>query len=191
MSIDLSKIKISPKLLAIIIGVALVVLVAFPALTTMLVGNHAISLEATCEREQGDINAQLTRRARLIPDLIATVKAASSYEHDTQLDVIAQRVANDKTGEYQAGIEIAAVAEDYPELKVNTDYLQLMTELSVTENLIFQHRSIYNGAAKDYDVYTRQQPWKLFLSISGYQVKTFPYTEAPNEEYVAPGALFD
>lgn len=186
-----SNAEVTPKLALIAVGVFLAVFVAIPIFAGIIVGNHAVSLEASCERSAGDINAQLTRRAQLIPDLVSTVKSAGAYERNTQLDVIEQRASRDETGSYSASIEIQAVAEAYPDLKNNENYQSLMTELSVTENLLFQYRSAYNTQARDYNVFTRQQPWAFVLGVSGYQVKTFDYTEDASDGYSAPGALFD
>lgn len=183
---------ISLKLVGIIFTALLVLLVVIPGVASMFVTNHAVSLEQSVNRSQGDINAQLTRRSQLIPDLVATVKQAANYEKDTQLAVVEQRAKEDTDGSYQAGVAISAVAEAYPDLKANENYRQLMTELSMTENLIFQYRSSYNESARAYKTFTTQQPWAMILGITGYSTQNFEYTkDLSNGEYSKPGSLFE
>lgn len=182
-----------PKSPIVIVLCSLTVLSVVLALfIPMLVGNHAVSLEESVYRSQGDLNAQLTRRSQIVPDLVATVKRASDYEKSTQMDVISLRTVEDTNGSYPAGSAISVVAEAYPDLKANENYKSLMQELSITENLLFQYRSDYNNVAREYAVFTSQQPFVFVLSISGYEIKTFEYTtDLSNGQYHKPGDLFE
>lgn len=69
---------------------------------------------------------------------------------------------------------ISAVTEAYPDLKSNENYKQLMTELSLTENLIAEYRGNYNVQVKEFNRYTKKFPSKQILSLFGYE---------PEEEY--------
>ena len=179
------------KNIAISLGLVIALVVAF-VFACMGISNHAISLEQSVYRSQGDINAQLTRRAQLVPDLVATIKQSSNYERDTQMDVISLRSAGDTDGSYQAGTAISLVAEAYPDLKANENYKSLMQELSVTENLIFQYRSAYNESAKSYTTFISQQPFGIVLDLFGYEKKDISYTtDLSNGEYSKPGDLFE
>ena len=186
----INKNNIASVVWLVVVLILLVLVVAF--VPAMFISNHAISLEQSVYRSQGDINAQLTRRAQLVPDLIATVKQASGYEKETQMDIISLRSSEDTDGSYGVGSAISVVAEAYPDLKANENYKSLMQELSVTENLMFQYRAAYNESAKSYTVFTSQQPFRFVLNVSGYDTKTFEYTtDLSNGEYHKPGDLFE
>lgn len=84
---------------------------------------------------------------------------------------------------------IAAVTYAYPELKSNENYKELMNELSVTENLIAQHRENYNKSVTKYNNYVKGFPARKFLEWTGYEVqemKRLDYDVSPT----APQNLF-
>ena len=85
---------------------------------------------------------------------------------------------------------INATAEAYPELKSNTNYKELMNELSTTENLIANYRSNYNSTIKSYNRYVKKFPTRIFLNITGYEVKDYKYLEY-NSPSDAPQNLFN
>ena len=82
-----------------------------------------------------------------------------------------------------------AVSEQYPELKANENYQQLMTELAMTENSIAQYRNNYNEQVKAYNKFVRQFPNSIILGIMGYAPIETQYTDydAPED---APTDLF-
>ena len=110
--------------------------------------NKAISYEEQISTAQSDINVQEKRRGDLIPNLVDCVKEYDKHEYETLMTVIEARQSNGgnmsdaDVNEIQSMISV--VAEAYPELKSNSNYQQLMTELATTENLIATYHSIYN-----------------------------------------------
>jgi LemA protein len=85
---------------------------------------------------------------------------------------------------------IAAVAYNYPELKSNENYKQLMNELSITENMIAQYRENYNQAINEYNRSVKKFPTRMFLNMTGYEIVDFERLDyqAPVD---APQSLFE
>ena len=131
---------------------------------------------------------QEKRRVDLIHNLVDTVKQYDKHEANTLQSVIEARTANSNNIENITTM-INAAAEAYPELKSNENYKQLMNELSVTENIIAQHRSNYNKQVKEYNRYVKKFPNKQLLSILGYEISNLDYLDynAPSD---APQNLF-
>lgn len=150
--------------------------------------NKAISLDEQVNKAQSDIQVQEKRRVDLVYNLVDTVKQYDKHEAQTLQSIVEGR---SKKGDIEnVNTLISAVSESYPELKSNENYKQLMLELSVTENLIAEHRSNYNNQVTNYNRYVKKFPNKQFLSILGYDVKNLKYLhfEAPS---TAPQNLFE
>lgn len=149
--------------------------------------NHAISLEEQIKSANADIEVQEKRRVDLIYNLVDTVKEYDKHESETLKEVVSGRKEDVSLAEVTTLLK--ATTESYPELKSNENYKQLMTELSVTENLIAEYRSNYNSQIKTYNRYVRKFPNKQFLSMLGYEVIDYDYLEynAPSD---APQNLF-
>ena len=137
--------------------------------------NGAINREEQIETAQSDIKVQEKRRADLIPNLADCVKQYDKHEYNTLMNVIAARGTNTDASVNEVKTMINAVAEQYPQLQANTNYKQLMNELSVTENLIAEYRSNYNKQVKEYNRYVRKFPTRFYLSITGYETLEFEY----------------
>jgi LemA protein len=151
--------------------------------------NKAINLEEQITTAQSEIKIQEKRRVDLIPNLVDCVKAYDEYEYKTLMSVIEARGVNDDVvGEVMTNVKV--VAEQYPELKSNENYKQLMTELSTTENLIAQTRTNYNTWVSQYNSYVRKFPNAGILSMLGYERQNF---EKLNYDVSsdAPTNLFD
>lgn len=136
--------------------------------------NSAINLEEQIKTASSDINIQEKRRVDLIYNLVDTVKEYDKHEANTLKDIVEAR-NNGKTDIGNVTTMINAAAEAYPELKANENYKQLMTELSLTENLISEHRINYNKQIKSYNRYIKKFPNKLFLNMLGYEPLDFEY----------------
>lgn len=151
------------------------------------VQNKAINLEEQIKVSNSDIEVQEKRRVDLVYNLVDTVKQYDKHEADTLKAVVEGR---SKQGNIEnVDTLISAVSEAYPQLKSNENYKQLMTELSVTENMIAEHRSTYNTQIKDYNRYVRKFPNKQILSIMGYEPVKYTYLEF-NAPSTAPQNLF-
>jgi LemA protein len=153
---------------AVIAAVALMFVFAFQG-----VQNKAINLEEQITTAQSEIKIQEKRRADLIPNLVDCVKAYDEHEYKTLMDVIAVRGTSSDTVVDEVTTMISAVAEAYPQLQSNTNYQQLMTELSVTENLIAQTRTNYNTWVTQYNSYVRKFPNSGILNMLGYERQAF------------------
>lgn len=149
--------------------------------------NTAFALEEQVNTAQSDINVQEKRRVDLVYNLADCVMQYDKHEAETLTAIVQGRGS---AGDIEnVTTAITAVAEAYPELKSNENYKQLMTELSMTENLIAEHRSNYNKQIKEYNRYIRKFPTRLFLDILGYEAQDYNYLDydAPVD---APQNLF-
>ena len=127
-------------------------------------------------RSLSQIDVQLKRRNDLIPNLIETVKGYAKYEGDTLAKVTQLRqqvaqasspaeamAASDALSRQVAGI--FAVAENYPDLKANTNFMQLQEELTNTENKISYARQLYNSVTSNYNVKLETFPTNVIAGM--------------------------
>ena len=146
--------------------------------------NKAINLEETVEQAKSDIDTQIDRKANLLTELAEVVKHYDEYEAQALINVIAARYDN-PGGDFDATTvmnQIKVVAEAYPELKSQTNYTNLMNNISECENLLAQHKKAYNSAVKSYRTYTRSFPARMFLSMSGYETIQYELYESSNTD---------
>ena len=153
------------------------------------VQNKAIGLEEQIKAANSDIEIQEKRRVDLIYNLVDTVKEYDKHEYNTLKDIVSERNSKDTNIE-DVTTMISAVTESYPQLKSDSNYKQLMNELSITENKISNTRDNYNKQIREYNRYVRKFPNKQFLSLLGYETINFDYLEfnAPSD---SPRNLFE
>ena len=131
-----------------------------------------------------DIDVQLKRRYDLIPNLIATVKGYAAHEAGTLEKVVQARnaamsaqgvEAKGKAENALAGTlkSIFALSESYPDLKANTNFLQLQQELSAIEDKVAYARQYYNDGIMTYNVMTKTIPGMWFASLYGHKAKDY------------------
>ena len=150
--------------------------------------NTAIALEEQVNTANSDIKVQEKRRIDLIYNIVDCVKQYDKHEAETLKAIVDAR--GDIGNIENVTTAITAVSEAYPELKSNENYRELMNELSMTENLIAEHRSNYNKQIKEYNSYVRKFPARIFLDILGYEKQNYTYLvyDTPTD---APQNLFD
>lgn len=137
--------------------------------------NKAFTMEEQVNTAYSDIKVQEKRRVDLVYNLADCVKQYDAHEAETLKAIVDGRGgAGDVSNVTTA---ITAVAEAYPELKSNENYKELMNELSMTENLIAEHRSNYNKQIKEYRRYVRKFPTRIFLDLLGYEVQEYEYLD--------------
>lgn len=137
--------------------------------------NKAFALEEQVNSADSDIKVQEKRRVDLVMNLVDCVKQYDKHEAETLKSVVEGR---GKTGDIEnITTAITAVSEAYPELKSDSNYKELMNELSITENLIAEYRSNYNKQIKEYNRYVRKFPTRLFLNWLGYETQNYTYLD--------------
>ncbi len=137
--------------------------------------NTAINMEEQVETAISDIKVQEKRRVDLIYNLADCVKQYDEHEAETLTAIVDGRGGS---GDIEnVNTAITAVSEDYPELKSNENYKDLMNELSITENFIAEYRSNYNKQVKEYRRYVRKFPTRIFLNFLGYEPVEYEYLD--------------
>jgi LemA protein len=185
-------------LIAIIVIVILLALVGF-----VVVGfNKLRTSDIGAQEALGGIDVQLTRRAELIPNLVETVKGYAAHEAGVfeevtkaRAGVIAAAAGDDVPAKaaadaalQQALVRVNAVAEAYPDLKANQNFLQLQSQLAETENQIAFARQYYNDAVASLNKLVMTIPWMLFTGIANVHKREF--YDAPEGQQVAPQVSF-
>ncbi|MCS6625289.1 LemA family protein [Roseibacterium beibuensis] len=141
--------------------------------------NRLVALDQKADQSFADIDVQLKQRQDLIPNLVETVKGYATHERAT-LDAVTQARAaaagatsvNDKVqAENMLTATLGrlfAVAEAYPDLKANTNFLELQRELSDIENKLAAARRFFNNAVSEFNAVRRQFPTVLFAAMVGF-----------------------
>ena len=150
--------------------------------------NGLIALDEEVNKAWSDIDTQLQRRNDLIPNLVSTVKGYAAHEEgvftgiaDARSKLAGATSIKDKAeadAALTAGLgRLLAIAENYPELKANENFIRLQDELAGTENRIAVARKRYNEIVKRYNMAIRQFPGSLFAGSLG--LSTREYFEPP------------
>lgn len=154
--------------LAVVIGIALVVIY-----------NSLVRLNVRAEEAWSDITVQLKRRLDLIPNLIETVKGYAKHERAVFEEVTKARAdalnaqGVEETAKTENQFEqtlksLFAVAESYPDLKANQNFLQLQEELVDTEDKIQAARRFYNGVVRDFNTRRTIFPVNVVAGLLGF-----------------------
>lgn len=131
-----------------------------------------------------DIDVQLKRRHDLIPKLVSAVDAYARHERATLTTLTVLRSRTQQTdgatarGEVEAQIgiglrQLVALAEAYPELKADENFLQLQGELTEVENQIQYARRFYNGSVRNFNIRIASFPDLLLARLCGYTAQAF------------------
>ncbi len=157
--------------------------------------NRIVTQQSAVEEGQANIQAQLQRRADLIPNLAQTVQNFTAHETEAFAAVNAAHEAfaaartipelAEADGQMTSALNgLVALAEAYPELKSDTVYVGLMDELAGTENRIAVARTDYNVAVQAYNLAIRKFPGSLFAKQFGFVAA--PFFEASEAASTVP-----
>ena len=169
----------------------------------VLVYNGLVSSRQMVQEAWSGIDVQLKRRADLIPNLIETVKGYADHEQDTFAEVTELRTraqsvpSRDVAGRAaaegllsQAMGKLIAVAEDYPDLQANQNFLELQHTLQTLENEIQMSRRYYNGSARELNVKVESFPSNLIASTFDFIQADYFELENPADRAV-PNVSFN
>ncbi len=157
--------------------------------------NGFIRLKTLIDEAWSGIDVQLKRRYDLVPNLIAVVKQYSIHEKSVIENIVQMRAAAMGAGgvaekaKAEAGLNetlktLFAIAENYPELKANENFLSLQKELATIENEIQLSRRYYNGTARNYNMKIATLPSNIIALIARF--KSVPYFQlsSPKEREI-------
>jgi len=172
--------------MGIAIAIIVIVVVGLLLLFFVLAYNSLVRKRNETKNSWSQIDVQLKRRHDLIPNLVETVKGYKNFERETLEAVTKARTAAVQVSgsgpAAQAGAEGAlgqaltrffAVAEQYPDLKANQNFLALQEELTSTENKIAFARQFYNDTVLNYNNKIQTIPWNMIASVGGFKTAEF------------------
>jgi LemA protein len=188
--------------------IIVLVIVAVVAIWGITGYNGLVKADEALNTAWSNVENQYQRRADLIPNLVNTVKGYAEHEKETldavvaartratQVTVDAENLTPEKLQEYQkiqnevgaALGRLLAVAEAYPDLKANANFLELQAQLEGTENRISVERRNFNEAAKSYNTSIRTFPRSILAGMFGFEKR--PYFEAQKGMENAPVVQF-
>ena len=184
------------------IGFIIVILVVLVIGFVMNTYNKLVKLRNMVQDQWAQIEVQLKRRADLIPNLVETVKGYASHEKETFEAVISARnkavssiESGSKQAEMQANGELSqvlgrlfALSEAYPELKADSSFLNMQSNLKETEDKISYARQFYNDAVLKYKNKREMFPSNIIASMFKFEPE--PFFEATEAERVTPKVEF-
>lgn len=184
----------------LLIGIGVVIILAIIAFIVMY--NGLIALKKRVENAWAQIDVQLKRRSDLIPNLIETVKGYARFEKKVLTEVTKARTAilNAKTPVESAKANnmlsgalksLFAVAENYPTLKANENFIRLQEEFSTTENKIAYARQFYNDVVMQFNTAINQFPTNIVASIFGLKQEQQFFEIAESEKKVVKADFSD
>jgi LemA protein len=164
--------------------------------------NNLVSIEKQVETAWANVENVYQRRADLIPNLVNTVKGYAAHERETLEAVVEARADATKItinaanmteadmrrfqqvqGQMNSALSrLIAVAENYPDLKANQNFLELQVQLEGTENRISTERRKFNEITGVYNTEIRKFPMVLFAGMFGFTAKPFFEAEAGAEQ---------
>lgn len=180
-------------LTGLIVLTVLIVLIFFSYYNKFVVLNQRI------KNSQAQINVQLKKRSDLIPNLVNIVKGYIKHEKSLLTEVTKARTEFLKAKKFEEKVKVGkemqhslknlfAVAESYPDIKSNQNFIELQREVSSIEDKIAYARQYYNDSIMSYNNSTEMIPGKWFAQL--YNFKKQNYLEIPQEEKINPKIEF-
>ncbi|KUY30106.1 LemA family protein [Elizabethkingia ursingii] len=172
--------------------IALIVVIALVAIVLLYgvsVYNKLVKFKNLVQEAWSSIDVMLKKRYDLIPNLVETVKGYATHERETLDSVTQARTMAKNAGSVQekeaaeknlnqAMMNLFAVAEQYPDLKANTNFQQLQNELSSLESDIEKSRRYYNGTARENNTLVESFPSNIIANM--YKFEKAPFFELQN-----------
>jgi LemA protein len=184
----------------VIVLLVIIVLVVLVALWGVTSYNRLIKLRNLVQEAWRQIDVELTRRHDLIPNLVETVKGYAAHERGTLEDVMTARSAAMSGGQSPADLaqnenvltqalgRLFAVAEAYPDLKANQNFLALQQELASTEDRIAAGRRYYNANVRELNTKVESVPSNIIAGVA--HIGRAEYFEAEGAQREAPQVSF-
>jgi len=180
----------------------IVALLLFFGLWVGVTYNSIIGLDEGVNNAWANVESAYQRRADLIPNLVAVVKEYSDYEGDLLIEVTKARASVGNANSPQELLEsgedlnsalskLLVVVESYPNLKANTNYLDLQVQLEGTENRIKVERDLYNSAVQKYNVKVRRFPSNMIAGMFNFDVREMFEADKGSENAPDVDELFD
>lgn len=171
------------------------IIIIFVAIWGVLTYNSLIILRGRVDNSWAQIDVQLKRRFDLIPNLVSSVKGYAQHEKETLEEVTASRTKylSAKTPEEKLGANseltgalsrLFAVAENYPDLKASTNFLDLQNQLKDTEDKISYSRQFYNDTAMKFNIAIVKVPTSIIAGLFGFKGRPYFKTEGEERENV-------
>lgn len=185
-----SQLPTTIRMISLLIALGLLVLLAFYAIA---IYNKLVKLKNLVAEAWSGIDVQLKKRYDLIPNLVETVKGYAAHEKETLENVTKARTAAQQatTVEGQqvaeknlsgALMNLIAVAERYPELKANTNFLELQATLQTVEGDIEKARRYYNGNVREQNTLIESFPSNIVANLFGFVKSVFFELDNPVEK---------
>ena len=194
-----------------VIGIGAVVLIIIMVIYGVSWNNSTVTVSEKVQSQWANVESSYQRRSDLIPNIVATAKQYAEFEQETLTGVIEARAKatsinvdasnltaesiqafSEAQGAVSSGLgRLLATYENYPDLKANENFKELINELERTENRINVERNRYNEDVRAYNTRIKKFPGALFASILGFDES--PYFQADEGAQNAPkvGDLFN
>jgi len=181
--------------LGICVGFVLFVLFAYAVFYIFSLYNGLIELNNNMDKAWANIDVLLKKRSDLIPNLVETVKGYMKHEKEvlTKITELRSELSHETETKDKAKTSnqitetlktIFAVAENYPQLKANENFLHLQKEMSLIEEQIADRREFFNNSVLLFNTRIQVIPDSLFASILGYKKKDYFKVEESERENV-------
>ena len=182
-----------------------IIIIVIAGILLLLVGyvvgiyNKLVNARNKVENQFSQVDIQLKRRADLIPNLVEVVKGYAKHEKETLTEVVEARNKAVSAGTVNEKIDannaltgalnkLFALAEAYPELKANENFISLQADLKETEDKITYARQFYNDSAMNFNNLVQMFPSNIVAGIFGF--KKFEYFKIDEKEKETPKVKF-